>query len=317
MVLVTEFMLDGKALMAEQASFSKLYGETVSGREVAHTDWSKSSLGKLESWSQPLKTLVAALLACPTPMFLAWGPDRLSFFNDAYRPILGQRVKGAMGRPFEQLWHDIWSDIEPLVHETYSGGNVEMIDMRLDIHRDGVPEESWWTFSYSPVWDDSNVVAGLLCITRETTEKVRAEQDRKKAAARLQAALSIGDPIGSWEWDVVNDRVTADQQFAVIYNVDPARAAAGTPLSEFLHCIHPDDLPLVQSQINNAVRYGDHYQSEYRIFDRVGEIHWISAQGRAVLDATGSCIRFPGVCFDITINKKIEAEREGTGSRPR
>ena len=105
------------------------------------------------------------------------------------------------------------------------------------------------------------------------------DHDRKKAAGRLQAALSVGDAIGSWEWDVVNDRVTADQQFAVIYNVDPARAAAGTPVSEFLHCIHPDDLPLVQSQIDTAVRYGDHYQAEYRIVDRMGEIHWISGQG--------------------------------------
>lgn len=291
------------------ASFKGQLSRTKSGREIAIAGWGGSSVGEIDAWPRSLMTLVSAMQACPMPMFMAWGPDLLSFFNDAYRPILGQRVQGAIGKPFRELWHDILEDVDPLVNKALQGGSVEMTDMRLDIRRGGVPDESWWTFSYSPVHDDNDAIAGFLCVTRETTEWVKAEQASRKGAEQLQAALSVGDDIGSWEWDVVNDRVTTDERFALIYNVDPRLAAEGTPLSEFLGCIHPEDLPLVQSQIDNTLRYGDRYFAEYRIQNSVGEIHWISAQGRAIMDDNGKCIRFPGICFDITINKAIASAR--------
>jgi PAS domain-containing protein len=291
------------------ASFKQRLLESTCGREITGINWESSSLGSLETWPRSLVTLVSTMLACPTPMFMAWGPDLTSFFNDAYRPILGQRLSGAMGASFPALWHDIWADIGPLVNRTLAGESIEMIDMRLDLRREGVADESWWTFTYSPVRDDEDAIAGLLCVTRETTEQVLAEQARENAAARLQAALSTGDTIGAWDWDVVNDHVTADERFALIYNVDPERAARGTSISEFLACIHPDDLPLVQAQIDATLRFGDGYYAEYRIVSGRGELQWVSAQGRAIFDENGRCVRFPGISFDITINKKIELAR--------
>ncbi len=288
------------------ASFREQLHATAAGREIADTDWTGTGVGEIEDWPPALIALLSALLACPSPMFLAWGPDLLSFYNDAYRPILGQRAGGATGRPFRELWHDIWADIEPLVARTLAGESIEMVDTRLDIRRAGLPDESWWTFTYSPVRDDHGAVAGLLCITRETTEQVRAGQVRRLAAEQLQAALAKGDAIGSWDWDVRNNRLTTDERFALIYNVDPDRAAQGTVLDAFLACIHPDDLPLVKSQIEATVRFGDSYCTEYRILGADGQVQWVSAQGRAVLDANGTCVRFPGVSFDITINKRMK-----------
>lgn len=291
------------------AGFTEQLGRSTSGQEIAEVDWGSTGLGEISTWPRSLKALVSAVLACPTPMILAWGPELRSFFNDAYRPILGQRVSSAIGKPFAALWHDIWDDISPLVARTLSGEGVDIVDTRLDIRRAGVPDESWWSFSYSPVCDDSDAIAGLLCVTRETTEKVLEEQARSNAAERLRMALSAGDSIGSWDWDVVNDRIFADERFALIYNVDPEHAAGGTALSEFVACIHPDDLPLVRSQIDATVRFGDAYHAEYRILDARGTIHWVSAQGKAIFDDTGNCVRFPGVSFDITINKSAELAR--------
>ncbi|MBF7013872.1 PAS domain-containing protein [Novosphingobium sp. HR1a] len=292
--------------MMGTTSFEQRLGMTASGQEIADFDWGNSNLGPISGWPRSLITLVSTVLACPTPMFLAWGPDLLAFFNDAYRPILGQRLQGAIGRPFEELWHDIWGEIAPLVARTLSGESVEMIDTRLDVRRKGVPDESWWTFSYSPVCDDDDAIAGMLCITRETTERVKSEKLSRDAAKRLQVALSAGDPIGSWDWDVANDCLTTDERFALIYRVDPERAARGTSVSEFLACIHPDDVPLVQAQIESTLRFGDDYFAEYRILGFNGEVQWVSAQGQAILDENGKCVRFPGVSFDITINKNVE-----------
>ncbi|EJL22172.1 PAS domain-containing protein [Novosphingobium sp. AP12] len=286
--------------------FAAQLRHSITGREIFEADWDSTSLGEISTWPSSFRALVSAVLACPTAMFLAWGPDLRTFFNDAYRPILGQRASNIMGIPLAELWHDNWSEISPLVARALSGEGVEMVDMRLDLHRAGVPEESWWTFSYSPVRDDDGDVSGLLCVTRETTERVLALKARSSATERLRAALSAGDTIGSWDWDVVNDRITADERFALIYNVDPDLAAVGTSLSEFTACIHPDDLPLVRAQIDATLRFGDAYLAEYRILGAHGVIHWVSAQGSAVFDETGNCVRFPGISFDITVNKQIE-----------
>ncbi|WP_232494609.1 PAS domain-containing protein [Novosphingobium kaempferiae] len=289
------------------ASFRELLEKSVTGQELARTNWGNTSVGDIGGWSAPLKTLVSAVLACPTPMFLAWGDELLSFFNDAYRPILGQRAEGGIGMPFHALWHDTWTEIGPLVNRTLTGESVEMIDARLDIERQGKPVESWWTFSYSPVTNEEGVIAGLLCVTRETTQHVLATMTRQAAAEQLHAALAKGDRIGAWDWDVLNDRLTADRSFALIYNVDPVSAARGTGIAEFLGCIHPDDLPFVKAQIDATISYGDTYCAEYRILNSSGDVRWVSAQGRAVMNDDGKCVRFPGVSFDITINKKLKS----------
>ncbi len=159
---------------------------TVTGAEVVATDWAATSLGPFDQWPVSLQSTLTLMLACPTPMFLAWGPDLLCFYNDAYRPILGYRIDTALGRPFREVWASIWDDIGPLVASTLAGESRTMIDMPLDLSRDGSAEESWWTFTYSPAFDDHGRVAGLFCVTGETTARVLAERSRDAANDRLE-----------------------------------------------------------------------------------------------------------------------------------
>ncbi|WP_419826358.1 ATP-binding protein [Sphingomonas sp.] len=273
---------------------------TVTGREIAARDWTRSPLGPIESWPAPLRSLLAMMLACPTPMFLAWGEELTAFFNDAYRPILGRRLDGALGLPFRTLWGDIWDDIGPLVDATLAGESRRMVDMPLDLARAGLPEESWWTFTYSPVFDDAGAVAGLMCVTGETTDRILAERARDTSAERLQLALSAGDTVGTWDWDVPADRIVADARFCSLHGVDPERGSEGVPVAEFLACIHPEDLPRVRAAIGHARQAGEVFHEEYRIADAAGAVRWVSAQGRCVYDRDGRCIRFPGVSIDVT-----------------
>lgn len=274
--------------------------ESPTQREIAEHDWSDTSLGPAETWPPALRSTLALMLACPRPMFLAWGPDLLCFYNDAYRPILGYRVETALGRPFREVWSNIWEEIEPLVTATLAGESRTMTDMPLDLRRQGVPEESWWTFTYSPVLDNDGKIAGLLCITGETTARVVAERERAASDERLQTALSAGNSIGVWDWDILADRVTADTRFATLYGIDPERAAKGAPIAEFFAGIHSDDLARVQGEIAAALEQSGTFTSEYRLLDGSGNVRWVSAQGRCICDENGRCIRFPGVSYDIT-----------------
>ncbi|MCP4025483.1 MAG: response regulator [Sphingomonas sp.] len=274
--------------------------KTVTGSEIARHEWSSTSLGPLDTWPTSLRSTLALMLACPTPMFLAWGPDLLCFYNDAYRPILGYRLDTALGQPFREVWGSIWDEIEPLVKTTLAGESQTLIDMRLDLSRTGLPEESWWTFTYSPVFDDAGEIAGLLCVTGETTPRVIAERERKAADERLDLALSAGNSIGTWDWDVVADRVTADTRFATLYGIDPDEAARGAPLADFFNGIHPDDLERVRSEVAAAVEQCGSFVSEYRLLHSDGSVRWVSAQGRCIAGLDGCCERFPGVSYDIT-----------------
>ena len=197
-------------------------------------------------------------------------------------PILGHRAPTALGRPFRDLWSGIWDDISPLVEATLAGQSQSVVDMRLDLSRANVPEESYWSFSYSPAFDDAGRIAGLFCVTGETTARVLAERARAAADERLEFALSAGNGIGVWDWDVLNDRVTADARFAGLYGVEPELARAGAPINAFFAGIHPDDRARVEAEIGSAMADLSAFVSEYRLLRADGTIRWVSAQGRCI-----------------------------------
>ncbi|GJE74361.1 PAS domain S-box protein [Methylorubrum suomiense] len=277
------------------------------GREILDYDWSGHSLGPLATWPISLRSTLATMLACPAPMFLSWGPDGTVFFNDAYRPIFGYRQERALGARFREIWADLWDDIGPLVETTLSGRSVSQRNLPLTMHRYGRPEETWWSFTYSPVRDDAGAIAGLICITAETTAEVLSERARQRSDERLDMALAAGGSIGIWDWDVAADRITADARFARLYGVDPALAEAGAPIATFFGGIHGDDLPEVRHRIEEALRTGEPFSAEYRLIQADGSVRWAAAEGRCAHDAQGRPTRFPGVSFDITERKRTEA----------
>lgn len=168
-------------------------GESGMARRVRAHDWGATPLGRVEGWPQSLRTAVDILLASGHAMQLAWGPERIVLYNDAYAPMLGDRHPGTLGRPFPDAWPDIWTEIEPLVARVFAGETVRFEDMPLVMTRHGYPEETWWNFSYSPVRDESGAVAGLLNVTVDATGKVRGERAEialRQSETRLQNVLN-------------------------------------------------------------------------------------------------------------------------------
>jgi PAS domain S-box-containing protein len=154
------------------------------GALIQRKDWATTSLGPLESWPQPLKTLTDVMLGSNQPMFVAWGPDRTLLYNDAYAQILAAKHPEALGCDFLDVWAEVRSDLAPIVQEAYSGCAVQMDDIKLIMERRGYSEETHFSFSYTPVRDEAGEIAGFFCPCIETTEQVLSEQRREADAER-------------------------------------------------------------------------------------------------------------------------------------
>jgi PAS domain S-box-containing protein len=151
-------------------------------------------LGPADTWPDALRIAVNLMLGSRFPMFVAWGEHLPYLYNDACIPIVGERHPEALGRPFRDIWPDVWADLSPLLDQALSGQTVYAEDLPLQLKRNGRVEDASFTFSYSPVRDEAGVVRGVLSVAMETTEKVRSER-RRDFLARLDARLrDVDDP---------------------------------------------------------------------------------------------------------------------------
>ncbi|MGW5503332.1 SpoIIE family protein phosphatase [Streptomyces sp. SS52] len=148
------------------------------GSDLARVDWSATPLGLPEQWPQSLRTAVSILLSSRFSMWMAWGPDLTFFCNAAYRrDTLGAKYPWALGRPAREVWAEIWDDIGPRIDTVMSTGKATWDEgLLLFLERSGYTEESYHTFSYSPLRDDRGAVVGMLCVVSEDTERVIGER---------------------------------------------------------------------------------------------------------------------------------------------
>lgn len=153
-------------------------------------DWASTSLGPIETWPVSLKTTMRMVLSSKQTMCFWWGPDLLKFYNDAYVPILGLRQGKALGRPFQEVWADVWNDVLPLVRSALSGQATWMEDMPLTMTRNGYEEQTYWTFSYSPLYGDDGAIEGILNIVTETTKAVADREALKSSYNQVQEHLA-------------------------------------------------------------------------------------------------------------------------------
>lgn len=171
--------------MAEQDSVRFLELDGQSAKLVRDFDWTKTPLGPIHAWPISLKTAVANILSSHFPAAVVWGEGLTTIYNDAFRPLLGQKPE-AVGRPFFEIWAEVWPSIQPIVAKAYAGEATFIQDFGLTIERNGFAEEAFFTFCYSPLFDDNGKVAGMLDTVFETTARVEAERRMHLMNAELQ-----------------------------------------------------------------------------------------------------------------------------------
>jgi len=152
--------------------FSFLAGGGDMGALMRSYDWDSSPLGAPDTWPSTLKTLVRLLLSSNHPMFIWWGDALIQFYNDAYRQTLGpERHPQALGQPGKECWAEAWDAIGPDIERIMAGGESAWYEDRLvPLTRNGVRDDIWWTYGYSPIEDDAGI-RGVLVICKEVTEE--------------------------------------------------------------------------------------------------------------------------------------------------
>jgi PAS domain S-box-containing protein len=151
-------------------------------------DWSTCPLGPPDSWPPELATAVSMAVSSTFPMFVAWGTGLSFLYNDAYIPVLGDKHPAAFGAPFHEVWWEIWSDLGPIADRALSNKSAYFEDLPLLMERKGYAEQTYFTFSYSPLHDGEGQVKGLYCTCIETTGRVDAE---RRAAFELAMADAL------------------------------------------------------------------------------------------------------------------------------
>ncbi|MDY7525779.1 hybrid sensor histidine kinase/response regulator [Sphingomonas sp. 10B4] len=266
-------------------------------------DWAAHPLGPREGWPTSLKATLHLLLASPESMYLVWGETRTFFFNDAYAPILGPRIDGAMGARFDVVWADAYAAVEPMFLDALRGTPFRVVDHPVPMARWGEPEETWWTFSFSPVFDDLGAITGVLCITSETTATVvEVESKRRVDLALQQAEQSLrraeeAGHIGVFTVDLAEGTFTGSAEFYHLFGLSDDRTTDVTRIEDM---ILPEDAAIGS---NAAVRASQAMalQVEYRIRRAdTQEVRWIERRAEFEYDANGTAVRLLGVVQDVT-----------------
>ena len=268
-------------------------------------DWAANPLGPIPDWPESLKGAVRLMMVASTPMVMMVGARGILIYNNAYADFAGNRHPAIFGMPALEAWPEIAEfnrrNIERgLRNESWSLRNEELV-----LNRHGQPESGWMDLHYSPIVGPDGLSMGTLCVVHETTDRVLAEKALARSEERLSLALDGSGLVGTWDWDIRNDIVTADDRFAAMFGIDPQQAGLGLPIEKFLAPIHPEDVARVTREIDIALRDGSPLRSEYRLIGGDGSVHWVVASGRPRLGADGRPVRFPGVIVDITEQRRI------------
>jgi PAS domain S-box-containing protein len=222
--------------------------------------------------------------------------------NPLATSYLDHPVEALIGTSIRSLFPGIAaSSLGVMFERALSTRRSAMVEQPITLH-DG--RRPWFEVRAHPVDE------GLAVMFRDVT----AQRSHREAAAldseRVQLALDAGAIVGTWVWNVPDDRVVGDARFAATFDLDPVACRAGLPAVQAMGSMHADDLPRVQAAIADVLARGGPYRCEYRVRRRDGGFRWIEANGRVELDAQGRPLRFPGVLLDIEHRRHAEAERD-------
>ncbi|WP_339496843.1 ATP-binding protein [Pseudomonas sp. EA_15y_Pfl1_P101] len=269
---------------------------------IARLDWTQSPLGEANDWPQSLRTALDIVVHSPMPMLLLWGSQLTQLYNDGFALLAGNKHPEAMGKPAHHTWPELESFAAPVYDAVLSGEVRTFSEQRFVLQRNNRDTEIWLDLTYSPVRDESANVAGILVTAIETNERRRAQHNTEQ---RLQLALAATDAVGTWDWDIGEDRFIADAHFAYLHGVEPSDAGL-LPISDYLQGVHPEDRGTVTRSIKHCITFGTEYAEEYRLLQADGNVRWVFARGRCYKDHQGRPARFLGAALDLTERKHTE-----------
>ena len=292
-------------IMAELNSLQFISGGGEMGKLIREKDWRFSVVGEPFEWPQSLRTSLYIVLNAKFPMFLWWGEQLICFYNDAYRPSLGQDGKhpGILGMPAEQAWSEIWEVIKPLIDQVLQGGSTFSEDQLIPIFRNNQMEDVYWTFSYSPVIGEQGRPEAVLVTCQETTEKVRTLKELQEREEQLRFTIEAAD-LGTWDLNPVTNTFKGNERLKEWFGLEHDDQIE---LSLAISSIAENDRQRVTEAIQQVLHpdSGGIYEIEYGIVNpKTGIEKKVLARGKALFDKDGIPYRFSGTLQDLSEEKK-------------
>jgi PAS fold len=210
-------------------------GQAEMAGRMRQVDWSRTAVGPVDGWPHSVRAVIRLMLTSRYAMWMGWGRELTFFYNDAYAHMtLGAKHPWALGRPAREVWAEIWPDIGPRIQHVLATGEATWDEsLLLFLERSGFPEETYHTFSYSPLHDDDGEVGGMFCVVTEETDRVIGE--RRLGLLRELGARIAESPTTTDVWLAVERSMATDARdlpFTLAYLVgDDATTATLTASS--------------------------------------------------------------------------------------
>ncbi|MEP6749878.1 MAG: PAS domain-containing protein [Bacteroidota bacterium] len=296
---------NSKISLTEKYQFLSGGGEM--GELIRLKDWTGTSVGDPADWPQSLRTTLSIILHSKFPMFLWWGRDLLCFYNDAYRPSLGKEGKhpSILGMKAEQAWPEIWPTIKPLIDTVLQGGESTWSeDQLIPIYRNGQLEDVYWTFSYSPVNDESGKPAGVFVTCTETTDKINTVKKLEESKNEFQYAIEATE-LGTFDYNPGTNKFKANDRLKKWFGLQPEDEVL---LGRAIRSIADRDKYRVTMAIQHALSFssGGLYDIEYTIVHPATKNEMVvRAKGRTWFDENNDAYRFTGTLQDVSEQASI------------
>jgi len=288
------------------------FGEMA--RLIESFDWTHSILGPIALWPQSLKTALKIILQSRFLAVIYWGPELIYLYNDVAREVLRDLHPHALGKPAREVLVDIWGEVGPMLYKVFATGeSTWSVDRPLKLDRSGRVEELYFTWSYSPIPDDSGSIGGVLLVGQETTQRVLAERQLVGTAERERKLRDEADShralletvLDQMPAGVIVARVPSGEAFLTNKEAERVLQEPVHPINEYAkyRVFRPDgsayraeDLPLARSILRGEVVL----REEVRHQCPDGTFRVLLANSAPVRDETGRIIAAVAALQDIT-----------------
>jgi len=291
------------------------------GAALRAINWRNTGLGTPEKWPLSLRTAVRLILNSEFPMMIHWGPELITFYNDAYAPSLGNKHPGNLGRPAKEWWSEMWDALEPIFQQVLGGKPFYVENAAYQPDRYGGRQTAYFTHCHSPMWGDTGEIEGIFLVVKETTGQVIAEAALKKAndELRLQVEKGLDDQDRIWSLSI--DLLGVADAEGVWLSVNPAwtKTLGWEPsdllgrTSEWLE--HPEDRLRTSSEINRLASGTAVLSFTNRLLKRDGTycpLSWnaVPSQGLLYCVARDLTSEVEQRSLQETLNRELETTQE-------
>ncbi|MES2691042.1 MAG: PAS domain S-box protein, partial [Bacteroidota bacterium] len=285
-------------------SLTFLNGGGEMGELTRQFNWAQTPLGVPSTWPQSLRLTLAMILSSKFPMFLWWGDDLIQFYNDAYRPSLGNNGKHplALGQKGKDCWPEIWDIIQPLINQVLTTKESTWSeDQLIPIYRNGRIEDVYWTFGYSPILGETGQVEGVLVVCTETTSKIKTMNALAESEERFRNMAENTDILVA-----MSDETSNATYFNKAWEEFTGRSVNDLKYFGWADLIHEEDKQPFLDIYLNAFAKKQPWVGEFRMLNKKGEYRWLMAKGPVRQAADGVFAGYISSSIDITERKNIE-----------